>query len=584
MPSHTIIDFQDDRCNVLHWESSRNTYTLRHVLTLPFAKKSNGHELPALALEPAPEGLPGAQETTEEPVPDAAAPASGQDTAAALRKALRKAGLKVQKALALVPKHWATLRVVTLPATEPEELAEMAQFEAERHIPFNVDRHVIAHHVLSSEGIAGSHVVLAAIDGPPAQQITELFDAAGIQLAGIEISAVALVNALLHSGVWDREANPTVVHVNVGENNTDIVILLKGEPIFARSAPLGADKVRESLETTLSAPKTISPEPIVTLREPGQAFSETPGGVTDLNAPPQVAARSASPQQNRLIREVRQTLDYAQREFDSQTTPSRIFLSGPGAGIPGLTSVFDANFGVETVVLDPFSAAASHDSSIRLRRKIKDAQADANPSAYTLAAGGLLAMESAKALRVNLMPPAYLRTRVSARRRRMLVLVAAVAVLGLVGAFWGTSQVLADKEQRLEALEAQIKQHAPEVADLEYRQEVARILEDKTSQRGSSLDILDTISQWKEFFQAGRMKVSVTDFEYGEKLLKIDGFARTQGDLNDFVALLESSGHFDRVKATRQQSMEAPNNRDVTVVSYSIGCLYKEKKSSDRSR
>ena len=38
----------------------------------------------------------------------------------ALRQALKESGLKIKEALALVPKHWVSLRVVTLPATGSE--------------------------------------------------------------------------------------------------------------------------------------------------------------------------------------------------------------------------------------------------------------------------------------------------------------------------------------------------------------------------------------------------------------------------------------------------------------------------------
>ena len=44
MPTHTIIEFQDTYCNVLQWESSRTTYTLRHVLRVPLEHRSSAQE------------------------------------------------------------------------------------------------------------------------------------------------------------------------------------------------------------------------------------------------------------------------------------------------------------------------------------------------------------------------------------------------------------------------------------------------------------------------------------------------------------------------------------------------------------
>lgn len=123
----TIVEFQENLCRLFIWETVKGTFVLKSFVKFPIEKFGEKHE------------------DSE----------SNQATVAALRQAVRATGYKISEAVVVIPKQWVTVRAVTLPSTEPAELADMARFEAQRYIPFNVERHIISHHILRMEGLAG---------------------------------------------------------------------------------------------------------------------------------------------------------------------------------------------------------------------------------------------------------------------------------------------------------------------------------------------------------------------------------------------------------------------------------------------
>jgi type IV pilus assembly protein PilM len=546
MPNHTIIEFQDAYCRVFHWEQTRNTLVLQHALTVPFSKPATSPSIPSKTERlKTPEGDNKADlglELTDSQVQEA--------NGLALRKALRQAGLHVKEALAIVPKHWATLRVVTLPSIAPDELAEMARFEAERHIPFNVERHVIAHRVISSEELQGSRVALAALDRPPATQITATFDAAGLRLTGIDVSTIALVNALLHSGVWDTEAAQTVAHVNVGMTNTDIIILNQGEPIFARSTAVGAEKLAGTGDGDTPAPD--------------------PDSRADLDAVP--VASDAS-RYRRIVREVRQTLEYARREFECSDLKT-IFLSGPGAELPGLENAFAQSLDTTTQVLDPFAQQADDGPALQLGDASNGL--DLAPSAYALAAGALVRQTDAGKLRIDLVPPAYVETHARLRRKKTLTLASLVLVALLIGGLGLTSHILTLRKGLLNQIESQIEAQRARATEIKYRRTVLDILVNNSSQQNSALAVLDTISHWRDLFTSHQMRVSISSITFSDRdQVKIEGYARSYTELNELVERLSESGHFQSAGIERRPMESARNNRKIQVVHFTVICHFK---------
>jgi len=189
--------------------------------------------------------------------------------AEALRDGLKAAGIRVTSAIMVIPKRNATLRYAVLPSTDDNELAKMARFEAERHIPFNAQRHVVSHCVMRKDGLQGSHVLLAAVDSPELNEVREMAAVAGFDIEAVDISSLG------HYNVLTAQAPPefrdqTVGYLHVGLFAADITLVSDGMLLFTRSVPYGIDRVLGDLRELLPDGLTLTQQDLrtVDLRSP----------------------------------------------------------------------------------------------------------------------------------------------------------------------------------------------------------------------------------------------------------------------------------------------------------------------------
>ncbi|MFP4379271.1 MAG: pilus assembly protein PilM [Candidatus Sumerlaeia bacterium] len=555
-----VIEFQDTFCRIFHWQQAKGGYILRGHIVAPLERNALTR--------------PDETEIAERNV--------AQINGNTIRQALKKAGIRDSEAIAVVPKQWVTLRIVTLPSGDPNELPEMARFEAERHIPFNVERHIISHCILTSEEIQGSQVLIAAMDGPPAQDLTDTMAAAGIRLLSLEVSTTALANALMHSGEWDAEQNQTVAQINIGFGATDITILCDGQPVFARSVSLGVDKLLDKMgmENTLAqgdVPESqlASLDLLAELPEPAEAPAFDLVGADEQDQAEGSAEKSEQHEalenwRNRLIQEVRRTYDFAQREFQCQPF-SQVFLSGVGSNLGNVEAFLEKRLGMRPTVLNAFIGGLRIDEkseSIHLR-----------PAAYCIGAGAILREIDPKALQINLLPQEYLRRESLSRKRQSLMITLSLAVALVVCGFLYAHQTLRAKRLELRTLEKNLEVNEERVEEVQYREGVVRILSAHTDPEGSAMGILDDMSKWADLFGPGNMRVSIIEFNYtAGRNVKIIGHATSHKDLNDFLLKLEQSGHFESVRkeSTPLDNKVYPGGK--RLIRYTLNGYFKEKR------
>lgn len=572
-PQHNIFEFHDSHCLVSVWQSAKGEHVLAQQVRVPLAARP-------LAPPPGPQ--------VPEPGAPAAAtplqPAMAQQNGEAIKEALKNAGIKARDGLAIIPKQWVNLRVVTLPSADPDELAEMARFEAERHIPFDAERHIVSHYVAASEEIQGSKVMIAALDQPPADEVTEALDAAGILVRGLDVSTSALINALMHSGQWDREADPTVAHVNLGENATDINILHEGIPLFARSIALGVGKLMpRPAEAPASQDAGEAPQapaaPPADLEELARidlaAASSGPQTI-DLSEPTPSAraGESAAAWLNRLIQEIQRTYGYAQREFECRPL-TRVFISGPGTALGNIESVLRMALEVEAEPLKTFSQGL---------KKAEDKQAPTGPdAAHAMSAGALLRLTQSDAVSLNLLPEQYVRKHASSQRKQSLLTSVTLVVALIVCAFVYADQTMRERRRQLAYYAAEVNKSQARTDELERKRMVIKILEQNTSREGSALAILNTLSSWGSLWQDAGMRVSITEFLYtAQRYVKITGHALSVEDQNDFMTKLEQSGHFDRVLLESRTTVAAPYVPRQRILRFTVNCYFRGEENAAR--
>lgn len=496
----------------------------------------------------------------------------------ALRDHLKAQRITVKQASVVVPKNFIMVRAVNLPSTVDDEIAGMARFEAERHIPFNADRHITSYHVLAKNGAQGSHVLLAAVDLPIAQEYLDICVKAGLRVAGISVSSAALFNSFAVARKADLE-NRTVVLLNVGRSATDMVIATNGAVTFARGSTTGVNRLLSELEEVgerasfadlpqmdalepqryfRGAAPAAAPEPAASaglydqlpdapagalttgdaFGNPAEAAPEEPGFTIIKEPTPAMAvapenrgAAVFSDWLNRLLQEVKRTFEFASREFATPMV-DQIYICGEGALVARLTEYFQANFNVDTAVFDPLAAG----SPVAAPKKIGP---EAGPS-YAVAIGGALS-GLPQTLRLDLLPASYTEAQ-SARRQQVSYIVTGIlALVALAVGYLYLSETFARKRDLLDELIEQNRADRGRVNDLRTKQERLRIIKENVQDDRGALNVLQIISG-KTYIPE---KIALTNFEYKRgDYVKLEGDAKDLPSANQLVNDMRNTGFF----------------------------------------
>lgn len=521
----------------------------------------------------------------------------------ALQQALKQARLKPGKVTLLVPKNLVTTRLVQLPSTDPDEITKMARFEAGRHIPFNIERHIISHHILEADELKGSTVLIAAADSTVFQDMIDIINDAGLKLSAVDVSTLGLYNYYLFvrhqpSQIFSSTTTePTgdkfsTALINIGSLTTDIVITQEGKMLFNRSCSVGLTKlyeelsgclpaeysgnalplseldvlhVQESLETLLGISSTAStnePDSKSTVEndETATLWVEYPGNKTK-----SIKNMVEIVQQwlQRLLLEIRRTYEFARREFDCY--PAReIFLSGEGALFKNIEQFFLVNLGVKSYFLNPVQDLPLIKPELTATITY--------PQIFVECLGSLLRQFTPESIKINLIPEIYVKRELAQQRRTSYLtqgtLVVAIIILTVIYLY----QQITYRERLLNWYLEQNKKLSPAVAELTDKGKKLAIIQKHLRDKRSALAILDAISQ----FEFMPQRVSLTNFQYEKDVsVQLNGHALSIPDLNLFESSLEKTGFFSSV-TTKQRSTTTLPGRSQEIYAFTIVCELKK--------
>jgi type IV pilus assembly protein PilM len=521
---------------------------------------------------------------------------AARERGARLRDALRQHKVHTAEAVLVVPKQSATLRRVRLPSADPGELASMARFEAEKLIPFNVERHIITHAIVGSHGLEGTDVLLAAIDESVMAPMLESLSAAGVDPAVAEVSSLAVGYAAFEK-LDGAEATQCQALVQIGWSHTDIAIYNGGELVATRSVLHGVRNLLEDLSRALQTELALGPETLGALDalnpseyqptrrsssqsvkrevEAGAEFEileATNAGDSPLLSDPVPAVNGWV---GKLATNLRRTYEFSLREYAIPPL-KRVLLTGEGAMIRHLAQAVETQLDIPVAAFDPL-AEVPRGEKAGIDEPMVPAYACAYGAALRLARDG---SDST----VNLLPPALLQRR---RHSEMLVHYVATGAMVLVAALmvviwmWSSGQHRAEQYRRYETYTADL---GGLVGDIEDMRDRIAIIKGIKSERAGALQILDGISAYEPIgISTSGGRLSLTDFEFrlGEEI-RVTGHALEIEDINKFVYYLKNLKNekgelmFENVDIRTQNPTSLPR-RDQTIYEFEIvGLLFLE--------
>ena len=238
----------------------------------------------------------------------------------AIRGLMQSAGIKTKQVVIAVGGRDVIIKKIAMERVKETEARQLIRWEAEQHVPFDMENVELDFQILDPEGEGlQMNVLLVAAKRELVENKMALLSQAGLQPSIIDVDAFALHNAF-------QLNHPDAMHgvvglVNLGHETTNINIMEDGVPVLTRDLPLGTRRFREDLqrERGLSAEEADRLLQGFERSEVLEPFLETRG--------------------EELAVGIERAAAFLQSASRSAGGVARLYITGGGSRIPGLNRV-----------------------------------------------------------------------------------------------------------------------------------------------------------------------------------------------------------------------------------------------------
>jgi type IV pilus assembly protein PilM len=165
----------------------------------------------------------------------------------AIKGLLASAGIKTKKVVTAVGGRDVIIKKIAMDRMKEPEAREVIRWEAEQHVPFDMDNVELDFQILDPEGDGlQMTVLLVAAKRELVEHKVALLSDVGLEPAIIDIDAFALHNAFELN--YPDAMRGVVGLVNIGHETTNINILDEGVPVLTRDIPIGTRRFKEDLQ------------------------------------------------------------------------------------------------------------------------------------------------------------------------------------------------------------------------------------------------------------------------------------------------------------------------------------------------
>ena len=246
---------------------------------------------------------------------------------------------KTKDVVTSVSGHSVIVKKITLPFMTESELEESIQWEAERHIPFdindvNIDFQIVGY---GSENPDLMDVILVAAKKDMINDYVSVIMESGLNPVVVDIDAFALENMLAIN--YDIDKEDTVAIANIGASVTNINILRNNISAFTRDVFKGGNQITEEIQRQLHIDYEEAEKIKVGKQVDGAAQSVV-----------QNVLKTAS---ESLAVEIGNSLDFFQSTSTYQKI-SKLYLSGGGAKIKDFDILLQQQIGIPVEMANPF--------------------------------------------------------------------------------------------------------------------------------------------------------------------------------------------------------------------------------------
>ncbi len=165
----------------------------------------------------------------------------------AITSCLADAGVTTRDVVTAVGGRDVIIKKIQIERVKEQQARELMRWEAEQHVPFDMESVELDFQILDPEGRGPEmSVLLVAAKRELVEAKVRVLTDAGLNAVSVDVDAFALHNAfeLNHPNAMTG----VVALVNIGHEVTNINIVEDGVPILTRDLPMGTRRFREDLQ------------------------------------------------------------------------------------------------------------------------------------------------------------------------------------------------------------------------------------------------------------------------------------------------------------------------------------------------
>lgn len=171
--------------------------------------------------------------------------ASPEELAKAFAELCRVEGVVPGEVTLAHPPHLSTIRIFSLPATDPKEIRDIVDLQAEKHTPYAKEEILSDFKVLERDRSGYSRVLLVIAHQDVVQRAVRFIERALLPFDKVAAEIEGLIAWCAQARRRTRSQADTVLTADVDASTTTLLVLHRGQPVFQRSLATGAEQLAE---------------------------------------------------------------------------------------------------------------------------------------------------------------------------------------------------------------------------------------------------------------------------------------------------------------------------------------------------
>ncbi|MHB1125375.1 MAG: type IV pilus assembly protein PilM [Bacillota bacterium] len=267
----------------------------------------------------------------------------------ALQEAIGDAGTSLKFASTAIPSKHLITRYITVPDMDPQDMEMALRWDLDKYIAVpekDLIWDFVDFGVIPEDEQKQHRVLLAAVQKNLVYQFYEIFKGAGLSLTTIDIEPFAMWR-IANLQETSNDHTGAVVLVDIGAENTNVVIVNNMQIVFSRTVPVGGKTITNAISDTLG----IDPPTALKYQEEAAATAEAVD--MELDYDPGQLAFCIRMGIADLASELRRSLDFHRLQTHEEIQYV-VYLTGGTAKLKGIEQLFSQELGL------PVSLVASN--------------------------------------------------------------------------------------------------------------------------------------------------------------------------------------------------------------------------------